>query len=247
MTISVCLNDFNCSFCKWRFAMSGELTEIQELGLAFGAFYAEVNGLDHDSLLGMDEVEDEYRQSVVEMFDDCWGIKTRDDLVKSLNWLFNEGHRKDYGEDEGDADDIIAWDLCRVINNARFGHMIGLLTETEAWDWITKSAKAMEHKFSSWDAFAENFLRGRSYWNEINEQDDDSDEYDEAIESLLDEDNEDSPWNDIELTDGDGGEAIAAVQNLVQQTFTPEQWAAILNNAAAAAAAADEGESGKKK
>jgi hypothetical protein len=224
--------------------MSEELTELQELGLAFGALYAEVNGLEHDSLIGMDEIDEDEKQSAIEMFDEAWDVKTKDDLLECLKWLFEEGHRKDYAEeDDNDPNDIVAWDLSRAINNARFGVIMGLLTEKEAWEWITKCAEAMKNKFSSWDSYAKNFIRGRTYWNIINEQENDNDEFNDAIELLLDEDNEDSPWNDIEITDGDGGAAMQASLNLVNATFTPEQWAAIVNQAAAAAAASNNEES----
>lgn len=205
--------------------MSSGLTEIQKLGLAFGALYSEVYGLKHDSLRGVSSaVDDEFKQYICEIFESCWGIQNREDLIQSLEWRFRYGDRGEYSEEDGDADDLLAWDFCLLIHNARFGFLAGMLSEAETWAWVIKSAEAMEHKFSSWNAFADSFRKGRCFWDAVNCLNDERDEYDDAIETLLDASNKNSPWNHIKLI----GEKKD--KRTPQQKFTPAQWVTIVQN-----------------
>jgi hypothetical protein len=209
--------------------MSAKLTDIQKLGLAFGALYSEVYGLKHDSLTGIERPDDEFRQYIREIFESCWGIQSREDLLASLDWRFRYGDRSEYEEEDSpedaEADDILAWDFCLLIHCARFGFVAGFLSEDEAWDWVTKSAKKIEHKFRSWESFAGSYRRGSSYWNAMNVLKDEHDAFDDAIEHLLDPDNTTSPWNEIHLT----GEKLKKGKISEHKNFTPLQWMAILD------------------
>jgi hypothetical protein len=58
-----------------------------------------------------------------------------------------------------------AWDHCRLINVARWGHSAGFITEAEAWAWIKKAALVLRLEYSSWKDIGDDFLLGYRYWS----------------------------------------------------------------------------------
>jgi Protein of unknown function (DUF1266) len=63
--------------------------------------------------------------------------------------------------------DLIAWDFCRLINVARMGLSAEFLAfETEAWEVIIPAAQRLQREYASWDELCDNYMLGRSYWQE---------------------------------------------------------------------------------
>lgn len=84
---------------------------------------------------------------------------------------------------------VIAWDLVRVVNLARWARLCGYLNEEEMWQVMQTAADtALEH-FSSWEEYGLSFTMGRGVWH----GDPDDSETANGITSLLLEDTE-SPW-----------------------------------------------------
>lgn len=89
---------------------------------------------------------------------------------------------------------IQAWDCGRAVAVLRWGAGAGLLTQAEAWRQIRAFAPHLRTLFPSWEAFAANYLDGLRFWN----GDEDMEaECREAITSLLDATNAESPWNQV--------------------------------------------------
>lgn len=84
---------------------------------------------------------------------------------------------------------VIAWDLVRVVNLARWSYLCGYLNEDEMWQVMQLAADtALEH-FSSWKEYGASFVMGRGVWH--GDPGDSETAY--GIVSLLLEDSE-SPW-----------------------------------------------------
>ena len=60
---------------------------------------------------------------------------------------------------------LIAFDFVRVIHLARWGYLVGYLSEDEAWSHIFKSAKILQDTYSSWSAIGQNYIFGRRFWS----------------------------------------------------------------------------------
>lgn len=89
---------------------------------------------------------------------------------------------------------IQAWDCGRAVAVLRWGAGAGLLTQAEAWRQIRAFAPHLRTLFPSWEAFAANYLDGLRFWNG---DEDMAEECREAIASLLDAGNAESPWNQV--------------------------------------------------
>lgn len=92
------------------------------------------------------------------------------------------------------VDHIQAWDCGRAVAVLRWGAGAGLLTQAEAWRQIRAFAPHLRTLFPSWEAFAANYLDGLRFWNG---DEDMAAECREAIASLLDSGNAESPWNQV--------------------------------------------------
>ena len=87
---------------------------------------------------------------------------------------------------------VIAWDLVRVVNLARWAYICGYVNEEEMWQIMQVAADtALEH-FSSWEEYGMSFVMGRGVWH--GDPDDSETAYE--IVSLLLEDGE-SPWKKL--------------------------------------------------
>lgn len=92
---------------------------------------------------------------------------------------------------------LLAWDLGRAVALLRWAAGAGLLTPSEAWRRIRALAPRAQEAFGSWHAFADNYLLGLRFWNGDEEI---ASDCLEAIQSLLDATNSDSPWNTVAWT-----------------------------------------------
>jgi hypothetical protein len=66
---------------------------------------------------------------------------------------------------------LLAWDLGRLINVARFGFSSGYLSANEAWETILAAARALASEYASWEELSDNYLLGFSYWQDGAEPD----------------------------------------------------------------------------
>lgn len=130
-----------------------------------------------------------------------WSVTDAASLRSTMAWLVQEGHRTAFRETYlalssgnghrlpgGGAEepvvrfilanyprfkngDLLAWDLGRLINVARFGFSAGYLPEGEAWEVILTAASHLLAEYASWDELSDNYLLGFSYWQKGAEPD----------------------------------------------------------------------------
>jgi serine/threonine-protein phosphatase 6 regulatory ankyrin repeat subunit B len=86
----------------------------------------------------------------------------------------------------------LAWDLCRASMIVNQGYAARYLNEKEAWDNLFSIAGEVQSNFSSWKEMADNFLDGRSIWD--NEH---SLKVAYCTQLLLDSNDPNSPWNQL--------------------------------------------------
>ena len=100
---------------------------------------------------------------------------------------------------------LLGWDYSRYITLCRWGHLVGYLTEDEAWDRIMPVARRLQRTFDSWKDLGENYLIGREFWSQ-EETERNGPLYRQVYQHLLDDPA--SPWNrcawNLDLT-GKGG------------------------------------------
>ncbi len=122
-----------------------------------------------------------------------WGVCSASELVPMLEWLWSEGHSKPCIQayqalrardasvvagqngaeltsfltvhlEELEATRLLGWDLCRLINVARWGYTGGYISADDAWQWLIRSAKRIQASFSSWRRLGRDFILGNEYW-----------------------------------------------------------------------------------
>jgi hypothetical protein len=86
---------------------------------------------------------------------------------------------------------LMGWDFCRGVWLCRWGAAAGLLSDEEAWQRIFAYAQTLQQSFSGWSELGENYLAGYSFWSD----DDDDDNVRDALTTLTDPNNRNSPWN----------------------------------------------------
>ncbi len=88
---------------------------------------------------------------------------------------------------------IIAWDLVRAVNVARWAFLCGYMKENEMWQTAKTVADKAKKIFNSWEEYGLSFAVGRGVWQGDPE---DYETADEVVSTLLE--NEESPWKQIE-------------------------------------------------
>ncbi len=143
-----------------------KLTQSQLFGLAAGGVLTESN---YDPF---DRINMSYGINSCKIcLSDWWDVNSTFDLIKTIDWLFMEGHRfplmesvlaieeKNHCNEEVIFEDekfakfifnnlyeikrlgFISWDYSRIINIARWGFGAKYIKEDQAWKWIMKAAK----------------------------------------------------------------------------------------------------------
>jgi len=68
----------------------------------------------------------------------------------------------------GDARDatrtVLAWDLVRVVANARAAHECGYIADDEAWRLIERAYERARGAYGSWREVATSYVIGRALW-----------------------------------------------------------------------------------
>nr|WP_317357028.1 DUF1266 domain-containing protein [uncultured Tyzzerella sp.] len=114
-----------------------------------------------------------------------WGITNREETIEMIDWLFQEGHNKYFKEDVDQLDieelkiigfekeqNILAWDLCRIIYICGGAYLGGYLKYRESIDYCVYTCKILQKSYTSWDDMMESYWRGVKYWEddeEVNE------------------------------------------------------------------------------
>ncbi|NAW64283.1 DUF1266 domain-containing protein [Photobacterium halotolerans] len=66
-----------------------------------------------------------------------------------------------------------AWDYCRGSFLTRAGYVLGMVTQEEFAFLLNYFSQQIQKQFSGWEQYQHSFIFGRSYWEYINDQDDD--------------------------------------------------------------------------
>ena len=142
-----------------------------------------------------------YPQSVsAQTLSQGWSIHGRDDALRTIDWLFNEGHTADARQAIGASetgyrpvcDDpegrvafalenqaelrsrgLVAWDLGRIVSVARWSYTAGYVSADEAWDWISLASARIQSCYQSWEDYGQGWLLGFGYWIDGGKIDDD--------------------------------------------------------------------------
>lgn len=154
---------------------------------------------------------------------DWWGVNGVADLARTLQWLWEEGHSRNCmefcesmpppgagkvlrtGTDpvcafiqsnrvELQTSRLVAWDLSRLVNVARWGYTAAYIDEGEAWSWILLAARKLQQSFRSWAALGRDFVLGYEFWWRIADQSRDAD-VERAYQWLLSD--RQSPWRQL--------------------------------------------------
>lgn len=164
----------------------GKLSPWQSWGLASGGVLTEINN-DSFSTLGFDYAKGDSDS----ILSDWWGVHSRENLLEKLRWLFEEGHNGDcqvvlktFSRDSVsdpvlhsfitdrfqalEKDGLVAWDMMRLVNVARWGYNSKYLSSEEAWGWIHQASVKLRSSFDSWSEAGDNFLLGYQYWDQGN-------------------------------------------------------------------------------
>jgi hypothetical protein len=59
---------------------------------------------------------------------------------------------------------ILAYDISRYVNLARWGYQVGYLSGSETWQIVMAAARLAQSRYDSWDAYGQAFLVGRDFW-----------------------------------------------------------------------------------
>ena len=87
---------------------------------------------------------------------------------------------------------VIAWDLVRIVNVARWTHLCGYISVDEMWQIMEIAGKEALQHFSSWEEYGRSFVLGRGVWHGEPE---DCETAQEIITTLLR--SAQSPWTQI--------------------------------------------------
>lgn len=87
---------------------------------------------------------------------------------------------------------VIAWDLVRVVNVARWTYQCGYISFEEMWQIMQTAEKSALQHFSSWEEYGRSFVLGRGVWHGEPE---DCETAQEIVTILLRSD--ESPWKQI--------------------------------------------------
>jgi hypothetical protein len=150
------------------FARRPALTARQRSCLALSSMYSLLNGRSDETLDGHSWW---LRQESWDMLSGAWSIKGRtiaakhDRTLVVLDWLGGEGDRSDPEKAALATDqDLLAWDMARLVHVARSARHARFLDESEGWASVLAAGTRVAGAFRGWDDFGHSFLRGRLAW-----------------------------------------------------------------------------------
>lgn len=175
---------------KRRLARAKPLTNNQRWALAASAQLTELNRHNHDTL-NPAPAKDSSQWGLD--LDAWWDASNHDETVGRLDWLQTSGHRLEYRAVLGH--EVLAWDLVRLINVARWGFGARYLHEDEAWTYVLAAAGQLRASYTSWEKLAADYNLGHDYWAGGPDA-----RFEEVTKRLLDSGNTRSPWHRVAWT-----------------------------------------------
>lgn len=175
------------NWAKKRFAASKSLTDNQRWALAASAQLTAINGDSHDTL-NPNPVQDSSDWGMA--LERWWGVSSHDETIEQLQDLKRSGHREGFRAQVGH--EVLAWDLVRLINVARWGYAARYLQEDEAWSYILDAAAELHKAYGSWEELASDYVLGHDVW--AGEPDA---RFNQVTADLLDPNRPGSPWNRV--------------------------------------------------
>jgi tetratricopeptide (TPR) repeat protein len=162
---------------QWVVAVHGTLTCMNSGSFAY---------------LGMWPLHHAGRENAAGRLGGWWTVRSRAEAMDRLRWLARKGHGADYDvyarfeddiassypDDEGVQAKInfvrqhrteigetalLAWDYGRLVAVAGWSWLAGYLSETEAWEWSFRAARAIQSSYGSWQEFGRHYLLGRLF------------------------------------------------------------------------------------
>lgn len=108
-----------------------------------------------------------YAQSA-DVLAQSWDVRTRAELISTLEWLRDEGHRYAFQEQQGSLNkhDFLAWDLVRLAQLTRWGVRAGLLDVKTAWRWLDQAGELAGQAYSSWGDYLDDYAAGFRTWSD---------------------------------------------------------------------------------
>ena len=174
-------------WAKKRLAASKPLTDNQRWALAAAAQLTAINGDSHDTL-NPNPVKDSSDWGVA--LAHWWEVNDHEEAVEQLQSLKQSGHRVEFREVLDH--DVLAWDLVRLINVARWAYASRYLKEDEAWSYILDAATELHRTYGSWEQLANDYVLGHDVWAGETDA-----RFNKVTAELLDTDNPLSPWNRV--------------------------------------------------
>jgi hypothetical protein len=195
------------------------LSSAQQSALNIGAILSVRNRNYMDSI-----ETGESKGEKIESMAEWWGVYSTDSAIETLEWLFDEGHRVHYNgsylqpdvlsydknmnatlevliknqiiADKSDLNNIsiLAWDMGRSVNVARWCFDCGYITKEKAWNYINRAHTYSKQIYNSWEEFSTGYIVGRAMWSG------DPDIVEDVIydvQSLLNDVN--SPWKNTSI------------------------------------------------
>lgn len=106
-----------------------------------------------------------------------WGIHNREETIEMIEWLIEDGHNKSFTEEVKELSeeelksvgiekdqDILSWDLCRIIYICGGAYLCGYLKYKEAIAYCVYTCEILQKSYTSWDDMMASYLQGVSYW-----------------------------------------------------------------------------------
>ena len=117
------------------------------------AIQTEANGLDSTVIGGM-EPGDSNIKAIKNSLKAGWGIKNKEDLVQKVGKLV---------ADDGDSNND-GWDYSRAEELLAHGYCVGWFDLGEYLGYAVPIAKDIQKRYSSWDAFGDNYIANYMSW-----------------------------------------------------------------------------------
>jgi Protein of unknown function (DUF1266) len=175
---------------KRRLASATPLSDNQRWTLAATAQLTELNQHSHDTLNPAPTKDSS--QWAVDL-NAWWEASDKAETIETLDWLQAPGNREEYWQVLGH--EVLAWDLVRLINVARWGYGARHLHEDEAWSYMLAAAARLRSHYPSWEALADDYNLGHDHWAGQADP-----RFQEVTRRLLDPRNTRSPWNRVPWT-----------------------------------------------
>lgn len=115
--------------------------------------------LRYPPLIGGRPMDRGSRKITREVLADDWDIKSREDLLDTVEYM-SEGP----GFEDCCSKNDLAWELCRSTQLLGMGYIAGWLTREEMTERSCVVAQIIQEEFDSWEDLCQNYLEAFTYW-----------------------------------------------------------------------------------